>query len=143
MGKFAVSVGAWASQTKARTRAVYRRSIDMLAEQMTMTVANGGRVPFQTGNLARSLLASTKGMPDSAGTQPGIITANLELNQQVWLGYQANYARRVNNGFVGQDALGRTYNQQGAHFVEGAIAEWPNIVRAAAQELQTAVESRK
>jgi hypothetical protein len=44
--------------------------------------------------------------------------------------WNTEYARRVNNGFVGDDKLGRTYNQVGAHFVEGAVDQWPAILRA-------------
>ncbi len=145
---FAATVGEWAAASEARTRAVYRRSVELLAEDMTKTKAQGGRVPFLTGNLARSLLASTAGMPQTSekratGSNVGAVTATLELTQSVWLGYQAVYARRMNYGFVGADSLGRVYNQPGNHFVEGAIANWQKIVAQAAKELQTSVESRQ
>lgn len=144
---FAESVGAWASQSQARITAVRNTAIDLLAEEMSNTRPNGGRVPFQTGNLARSILASTQGMPKTAegpfpGSNVGLVTATLEADQPVWIGYQAAYARRVEMGYVGADSLGRVYNQEGAHFVSGAIADWKNIVTRAAKELQTAVESR-
>jgi len=144
---FAASVGQWASQSEARVQAVYRRSVEMLSEEMTRTRGNGGRMPFLTGNLARSLLASTESMPKtsevlSAGSNVGTVTATLRLDQVIFLGFQAVYARRTNNGFVGADSLGRVYNQAGAYFVEGAIAEWPAIVAKAASELQSSVEPR-
>ena len=144
---FAAAVGKWSSQTGARLTATRRRAIELLAEDMATTKPNGGRVPFLTGNLARSLLASTSGMPStsqspSAGGNVGAVTATLPLTQPVWLGFQAAYARRQNYGFVGADALGRVYNQPGSYFVEGAIANWQQIVAKAAKEMQTAVESR-
>lgn len=144
---FAATVSAWARQTPQRLEAVRNRAIDLLAVEMTTTTPNGGRVPFLTGNLARSLLASTQGMPKTSeaqfsGSDVGLVTLNLRIDQPIWLGYQANYARRMNYGFVGADALGRVYNQQGNYFVEGAIAEWPNLVTKAARELQNSVESR-
>ena len=146
-GSFAATVSAWAKQTPQRLEAVRNRAIDLLAVEMTTTIPNGGRVPVDTGNLARSLLASTQGMPKTAdaqfiGSDVGIVTAMLKLDQPIWLGYQANYARRLEAGFVGTDALGRLYNQSGYHFVSGAIAEWPNLVAKAAKELQNSVESR-
>ena len=146
-GSFSASVTAWARQSEARLTAVRNRSIDLLAEEMSNTIPNGGRVPFDTGFLARSIVASTQGMPrtsesPSPGGEVGLITASLRLDQPVWLGYTANYARRQNFGYVGADSLGRVYNQSGAHFIEGAIAEWQNIVRRAAAELQNSVESR-
>ena len=138
---FAAAVGDWAKQTPQRLEAVRNRAIDLLAVEMTTTTPNGGRVPVDTGNLARSLLASTQGMPktsdaQSSGSDVGIVTAMLKLDQPIWLGYQANYAKVQNFGFVGADSLGRIRNQAGSHFVEGAIAEWGNIVARAVKELQ-------
>ena len=147
MSSFSKSISAWAAKAEDRTQAVYRRSVELLAEDMALTKPQGGRVPFQTGNLARSLIASTQGMPKTSATPTaanniGAITAALSLDQSVWLGYQAIYARRMNYGFVGADVLGRVFNQQGSHFVEGAIAKWPQIVAQAAKELQGSVESK-
>lgn len=144
---FSAAVSEWASKTPQRVQAVYRRSVEMLSEEMIKTVGQGGRLPFETGNLARSLLASTTAMPKtsevlSAGSNVGAVTATLKLDQVIYLGFQAVYARRQNYGFVGADSLGRIYNQQGRYFVEGAIAEWPRIVAEASKEIQTAVESR-
>jgi len=144
---FAASVGRWASKTPERIAAVRGRAIDLLADEMALTVRDGGRVPFQTGNLARSILASTQGMPNTAegpfsGSNVGLVTATLGAMQPMWIGYTANYAKRQNFGFVGADSLGRVYNQAGAYFVENAIAKWPEFVKQAAKELQTAVESR-
>lgn len=147
MGKFSDVVGKWAVQSEDRMTAVRRRAIELLAEEMAKTKPDGGKVPFLTGNLARSLLASTQGMPRtsttlSSGSNVGLLTATLSIRQDIWLGYQANYARRMNYGFVGADSLGRVYNQTGNHFLEDAIAQWPALVNKAAKELQNAVESR-
>ncbi len=143
MGQFADTVDAWAKETELRMTAVWRQSIDDLADTMNRTRSNGGRLPHLTGNLMRSLLASTSAMPSTGGPDAkysgqdvGLVTAGLQLDQTVWLGYQAIYARRMNYGFVGQDSLGRNYNQAGAHFVEGAIAEWPSIVASAVAKIK-------
>lgn len=149
MGSFADQVGAWAAESTARMEAVWRGSIEMLADEMTTTRANGGRLPFQTGNLMRSLLASTAGMPSQggadarfSGSDVGVVAAGLNLGEEVWIGFQANYARRMNYGFVGEDALGRTFNQEGAHFIEGAVAAWPTIVELVAEDIKNKVTSR-
>ena len=141
MANFSDQVGAWAAQTKRRLDAVYARSVEILGEELSTTTAEGGNVPIQTGNLANSLLASKSGMPPTssgpfAGSNVGLITATIRANQTVWLGYQATYARRVNSGFVGADGRGRVYNQQGAHFVESAVAKWPQIVNQAVSEIK-------
>lgn len=148
MGAFADNLTQWAKDTEARTLAVYRLSVELLGEEMSTTPAGGGKVPIQTGNLARSVLASTDGMPKtsdapSTGSNVGAVTATLRIDQPVWLGYQAKYARRVNSGFVGADKLGRVYNQSGAHFVEYAIEMWPTIVRLAAEHTEAQVKARK
>ena len=144
---FADQIGEWASQSEARIAAVRRRAIEMVAEEMIRTKPRGGRMPVDTSNMSRSLLASTQGMPKTAegpftGDNVGLVTATLGPQTPIWLGLQAEYSRRQNYGFVGADALGRVYNQPGNYFVEGAIAEWGNIVAKAAKELQNSVESR-
>lgn len=143
---FAKAIGEWASKTEERMGAVHRKAVVLLGEEMTKTKPTGGRVPFDTGNLARSLLASTSDMPKTAegpfsGSNVGAVAATLRLDQPVWLGYQAIYARRMNFGFVGADKLGRVFNQAGNHFVEGAIAKWPQIVEQAAKEVQANAKS--
>ncbi len=143
MGSFSEKVDQWVKETEQRMTAVWRQSIDDLADHMNTTRDNGGRLPKLTGNLMRSLLASTSAMPSTGGPDAkysgqdvGLVTAGLRLDQTIWLGYQAIYARRMNYGFVGEDSLGRTYNQAGAHFVEAAIADWPNIVRMAVSKIK-------
>jgi len=138
---FASTINKWASESEERITAVRRRSVELLGDEMTRTRPQGGRVPFKTGNLARSILASTTGMPTTAegpypGSNLGLVAATLRNDQPLWIGYQAAYARRMNFGFVGADSIGRVYNQQGNHFVEGAVAEWPNIVARAVAELR-------
>lgn len=147
---FAATVSAWAAQSEKRLEAAHRRSIELLADEMRETKPNGGRLPFQTGNLARSLMASTQGMPQAAegaavflkDQDVGAVTATLDLDQPIWIGYQAIYARRQNYGFVGADSLGRVYNQAGSYFVEGAIANWQQIVAKAVVELRSGVEAK-
>lgn len=39
------------------------------------------------------------------------------------------YARRINDGFIGTDSLGRQYDQDGQHMVEQVIAEMPTIAQ--------------
>lgn len=141
MASFTESIDAWAAQTKERLNAVHGRSVELLGEELAKTKPEGGRVPFLTGNLARSLLASKSGMPNTtggpyAGNNIGLIAATLKADETVYIGYQAIYAARMNFGYVGADKLGRVYNQQGNYFIEGAIAKWPNIVKTAVSEIK-------
>lgn len=148
MGAFADQLTDWGKKTEDRMTAIYRRSFVLLGDEMATTKRDGGRVPFKDGHLARSLLASTEGMPKTsttptAGSNIGVVAATLKLGQPAWIGYTMIYARRQNYGFFGADKLGRVFNQQGSYFVEGAIEKWPQIVAQAAKEVQGAVEGRQ
>ncbi len=141
MASFTESIDAWVAQTKERLDAVHGRSVELLGEELAKTKPEGGRVPFMTGNLARSLLASKSGMPNVAdgpfsGSNVGLVAATLKADETVFIGYQAIYAARMNFGYVGADSLGRVYNQQGNYFIEGAVAEWPNIVKNAVTDIK-------
>lgn len=140
---FAKSIGAWASATEKRIDAVHKGSLEKLSMEMTRTVSEGGNVPLDTGNLYRSLAADNNAMPKTAdgpftGSNATAVIAKTRIDQPVWFGYQAGYARRMNFGFVGADSLGRVYNQNGYHFVERAISMWPQIVSETVQELKNA-----
>lgn len=137
---FADDVKRWAQRTRNQMLAVFQRATVLLAEEMAKPKPEGA-TPHLTGNLIRSLLAQVNGRvnvgaPDDeyAGTDVGLAVASAVLGDSITLGFQANYARRMNFGFVGQDSLGRTYNQAGNHFVERAAALWPQLVDQAARE---------
>lgn len=139
---FSAATGDWASATPRRIEAVHKRSLEKLAVELTRTKAEGGNVPHDKGNLYRSLAASTSGLPPLGeppftGSNATAVIATLRLDQDIWFGYQAKYARRQNSGMVGADSLGRVYNQQGNHFVERAVAMWPQIVDESAREVQS------
>ena len=138
-----VSIGEWAKQTQERIEAVHKRSIDLLAEEMIRTKPNGGRLPVDTGNLARSQLASQTAMPKTAasgaqfgGSNVGAVVATMDVTKPIYIGWQAVYSRCMNYGFVGADSLGRVYNQAGSYFLEGAIAQWPQLVAAAVADVK-------
>ena len=143
MGWEGTNPADWARRAQAQILAVKRGAVQELAKEMTTTIPNGGRVPVKTGNLARSLVMSTGTIPMTAkaGTvfasqDFGADLLNVELGETVYLGYQANSARRMNYGFVGTDSLGRNYNQAGHGFVEAAAAKWPSIVARVAADVR-------
>lgn len=140
---FADAIRKFGDGALRKSESVYRLSVENLAEDMRTTKPQGGNVPFDTGNLARSLLASTSGMPnigrkgqEFTGQDVGIVTATLQAKTPVWLGYQAVYARRLNYGLIGPDKLGRVYDQAGNYFVEKAIANWQQSVNKAILEIK-------
>jgi hypothetical protein len=132
----------WSQEQSENLVRVFHRALVLLGRELIRTRTDGGALPKLTGNLARSLLAQIgqqvqiTDATSFAGTDVGVIAAQAVLGDTVYFGYQAKYARRQNYGFVGQDSLGRTYNQGGNHFVERAVAMWPQIVDQAVREVK-------
>lgn len=95
--------------------------------------------PKDTGNAYRSWLGSTTAMPpirhdvaafvESDATTLAI--AGLDAGETFYFGAQANYMPRLNYGFTGTDALGRTYNQAGKGWIERHATLWPQYVKQA------------
>lgn len=129
---------AWSGNTGRLLTALLRNSVQELAKVASTTVAEGGRVPVKTGNLARSVVVDNKPPTVIEGLATGDYSlgiANIRPGETVYIGWQAKYAKRQNYGFVGTDSLGRTYNQSGFGFAENAAAQWPRIVAAEATKL--------
>jgi len=135
---FAAQVSEWAKAEIEREEAVFQTAAQEVANEVRTPVAEGGRMPLKTGNLRRSLMASTADMPT---VQEGktefqdngieLVIADARLGDTVYLGFQAAYAARMNYGFVGADSLGRTYNQAGFGFVDAVAQRWQQIVTQA------------
>jgi hypothetical protein len=140
---FAAQVSEWAKAEQERQEAVFQTAAQEVANEVRTPVAAGGRMPIDTGNLRRSLMASTSAMPtiqegktefQDSGIE--MIIAGAELGETVYLGFQAAYAARMNYGFVGTDSLGRTYNQTGYGFVDAVAQRWPHIVQQAEAKIR-------
>jgi hypothetical protein len=135
---FAAQVSEWAKAELEREEAIFHEAAQAVANEVRTPVAEGGRMPLKTGNLRRSLMASTADMPtiregktefQDSGIE--LVIAGSQLGDTVYLGFQAAYAARMNYGFVGTDSLGRTYNQTGFGFVDAVAQRWPQIVTQA------------
>jgi hypothetical protein len=121
----------WTKKTERRIDAVLKDAAQSVIAVAQVTKAKGGRMPVITGNLRNSLQSSIAGGASGQGEESYIlVAATMKGGDLATFTWTAEYARRVNNGFVGDDKLSRTYNQVGAHFVEGAVDQWPAIVRA-------------
>ncbi|MDR9781594.1 hypothetical protein [Rhizobium redzepovicii] len=135
---FAAEVSEWCRQVEGAAEAVFQTAAQTVANEVRTAVAEGGRMPVKTGNLRRSLMASTSAMPtikegketfSDSGLE--LVIAGAQLGSTVYLGFQAAYAARMNYGFVGTDSLGRTFNQAGYGFVDAVAQRWPQIVTQA------------
>lgn len=132
----------WAEQKDGLLTALLRNSVQALAKEAASTIPNGGRVPVKTGNLGRSVVVDNKPPEvDAPGVEHKVqrdISGGIGAivpGQPVYIGWTPRYAARVNFGFVGEDSLGRSFNQSGAGFAEAAAAKWPEIVKAEAAKL--------
>lgn len=139
---FADEIARFQAKALDRANRVFRRAVTLLGHELAKPRPEGG-TPHLTGNLIRSLLARVNGpIPrggadeDYSGTDVGLAVASAVIGDTITVGFQAIYAARVNFGFVGEDKLGRYYNQQGAHFVERAAAMWPQFVDQAVREVK-------
>ncbi|MDX0523029.1 hypothetical protein GOC82_19125 [Sinorhizobium medicae] len=146
---FAAQVSEWVQAEKEREAAVLRTAAQMVANNVRTSVAEGGRIPVDTGNLKNSLMASTSTMPrvaegETYPDQSGeieLIISNLDVGETLYLGFQAAYGPRMNYGFVGQDSLGRVYNQQGFGFVDAEAQTWPQTVKEAEAKVRGRFEA--
>ena len=142
MGKFKSAVHQFTLDAKNDTSLVFRSAADKLVKEVIKPKSSGGFLPHETGNLGRSLSASTTEMPqldkneaDYTASNSSFVISGLDAGDTLFLGFQASYAARQNFGFVGDDKLGRTYNQAGNLFVENAGEKWPSLVAQAEREL--------
>lgn len=155
-----ISPEDWAKLTQRRLEATFRNAVQALAMEASKTIPTGGRVPTVTSNLARSVQIAKTPIMDGGPNQKyvaqdlGLAAKSLKLGDKAYVGYQANYAKRMNYGFVGVDSLGREYsagtpmgptgyrNASGFGFAEAAAAKWPSIVRAEALKISVAKAPR-
>jgi len=115
----------WTKKTQGRIDAVLKDATQTVIAVAQVTKAKGGRMPVDTGNLRNSLISSVAGGASGQGEESYIMVSGSMEGGDVatftWGNGEVPYARPVNNGRNGRP---------GAHFVEGAVDQWPAIVRA-------------
>ena len=112
----------WTKKTERRIDAVLKDATQTVISVAQTPKSKGGRLPVDTGNLRNSLQSSIAGGASGEGKSSHILVAPLmEGGDVATFTWTAEYAAAVNNGNRGRP---------GAHFVEGAVDQWPAIVRA-------------
>ena len=112
----------WTKKTQRRTDAVLKDATQSVVAVAQVSREKGGRMPVITGNLRNSLQSSIAGGASGQGEESYIMVAgNMKGGDLATFTWTAEYAAAVNNGNRGRP---------GAHFVEGAVDQWPAIVRA-------------
>lgn len=95
-----------------------------------------GRIPVDTGALIQSLVSGNGGGGTKGELSYTTAIAGLQIGDVLTFAWTSPYAMRIEKGFIGTDSLGRTFNQQGRHFVGKAAARFPEFVAARVREVQ-------
>jgi len=112
----------WTKKTQGRIDAVLKDATQTVIRTAQRTKAQGGRMPVITNTLRGSLQSSVAGGASGEGEESYImVAATMTGGDVATFTWTAEYAAAVNNGRNGRP---------GAHFVEGAVDQWPAIVRA-------------
>ncbi|MEO1948482.1 hypothetical protein [Thioclava sp.] len=95
-----------------------------------------GKIPVAEGDLIASLRSyngsSLSGEGEASYTAA---VAGFELGDVMTFEWTSEYALRMEYGFVGEDDLGRTYNQPGRHYVGANIKKFPDLIAKHAKEV--------
>ena len=112
----------WTKKTEKRIDAVLKDATQSVIAVAQTSKGHGGRMPVITNTLRDSLQSSIAGGASGEGESSHILVAPLmEGGDVATFTWTAEYAAAVNNGNRGRP---------GAHFVEGAVDQWPAVVRA-------------
>lgn len=146
--KFIADVRKFADKTADQMLRVAKQSIQDTVRYAQKTAAQGGNMPVDTGFLRNSLVVSVsgteraKGKPEAGkdsetGNESVILgLSSMELGDPFQVAWVAEYALRQHYGFVGNDKLGRTYNQGGYLWRDKAAQLWPITVARNARKVQ-------
>lgn len=130
--QFQREVLAWCEAARVSTRQVVVETIQDINEEIVV------RSPLKTGFLRGSWFAALNTAPIGRGQIGGASIARLnaaaaalELGDTYFAANTAAYARRLEFGFVGEDSLGRHYNQAGRFWVRGVMNQASRIAMEA------------
>lgn len=136
---FRRSLYEWAAKAGDKLDALARVACQDLAE----AVIDDTRVDtgFLVGNWQPSLNAPDLSLEQEgvgngyAQSKLGLVVSNIKSGDTFYYVNNAAYARRREYGFVGEDSLGRYYNERGDHMIGDNIARWRQIVAGAAMKI--------
>jgi hypothetical protein len=153
--EFIAQVGDWCDDAIENIDLVVRGGAQLMFEAMTERQASAketgggpnayviGKVPVDTGFLVGTselrVGAMRLGGTPSSAMPPDFVAGLLgwKAGEDIEFVFTAPYARRMEYGFVGNDALGRMYNQGGRLFVTTAIARWQEFMDLSASRFRT------
>lgn len=137
--RFRAYLGEWHHLTSGALIGLARQSCQSVSERVidNTTVDTG----FLRGSWQPSLneIDETEGEEDPTGAKViaklAAVIVDMELGDVFMMTNNAEYALRYEHGFVGEDSLGRTYDQAGRKVVTDAITAFPIIIAIEAAKL--------
>ena len=131
---FLVQIDDFITRARDRADAIVRATAEeALARVKQLT-------PVDTGYLRANwcIVRGTDAVPLSGDREQLSIQAVLQLKAgDTWsLINPTVYAARIEFGFVGEDKLGRHYDQGGAHMMQQTITEMPQLVARAIERVE-------
>lgn len=136
--EFNASIRDWAARFPEKMDALARQSSQELSERVvTSTPVDTGflRSSWQPSLGKPALAKGEAGAQAQASAQVSLVITEMKAGDLYYLVNNAAYAKRIEWGFVGQDSLGRTYNQTGRHMVTDNVKRWNTVVESVAQDL--------
>jgi hypothetical protein len=132
MADFSLDVSRWAT----RMGGMADTFVQVLAQDLVNRVKE--LTPVDTGFLRSNWTVIKKDDAEPVAgrvPQPQTALTGVKAGDVLTIINPTVYARRIEYGFVGEDSLGRSYHQQGAHMMTQTIAELPEIARRARERL--------
>lgn len=137
---FRANIDKWHAATNEKIEAFARQVCAEMGEQVVT------ETPHDTGFLRGSWQPSI-GEPKSgeatndpsgkmAISAAALVAADVKLGDKFYMANNAVYAKRVEYGFVGEDSLGRKYNQAGRFYVADTVARFKSVCRKVARDLK-------
>ena len=139
MVDFDVAVAQWAEKAKGKLNQFAAEFCQDISDEVIT------KTPVDTGYLRASWWASINApgsgtvagpKPQGGVSQAAIVAGTMKAGEVYYLMNGAAYARRIEYGFVGEDSLGRVYNQQPRAMVRNAVARAPVIAEAVIARLK-------
>ena len=99
-----------------------------------------GATSFVEGKIPEGKTKTLKNSLTSNGTEGEtsytVALGSYDIGYTLTFAWTAPYALRMELGFTGEDSKGRTYNQEGRHFVGANARKFPEFVAARVKEVQ-------
>tara|TARA_Y100000296_G_C5150888_1_gene246350 strand:- start:774 stop:1169 length:396 start_codon:yes stop_codon:yes gene_type:complete len=126
-GRFTADLSRFRDKTKAKVTAVVKQSAQEVFAIAQKPIAQGGRMPVDTGFLRNSLQSSLNGSTYLKGPDSYTLAiAGMEAGDRMFGGWTADYAIHQEYG---------TSRMPGRFYMRGAAQQWQAVVAKNAAEV--------